>query len=193
MKMDIKQWNEEMYLDFLVDIEIARKELIDMKIFPDQGILCELYAVPSLNFQTYYAVVYENKGRVELAYAKPFIYTGCFDEPIKMYSFKDAKEAEKHPNAEGRIFMGIKRLSLNMELMFTDIMKNIPYNHFSGGHLVSIDGTFQIIRVSKDMKIVKQIAYRNSDEIAVPREKEYLKDVLNDLYIKVGEIIDNIS
>ncbi len=52
--MDIKQWDNERYQEYLTDIEIARKEIADMKLYPKEKIICDLYAIPSHNFQAYY-------------------------------------------------------------------------------------------------------------------------------------------
>ena len=45
------------YSAYLQDVEIAKKEIKDMKLYPKKRILGELYALPSHNFQTYYAAI----------------------------------------------------------------------------------------------------------------------------------------
>ena len=187
--MEFKQWDEERYNEYLKDVDIARKELDDIKLFPEHNILCDLYAIPSHNFQAYYAVVYEKNNRLNMVYAKPEIYVEYSDEPIKMYPFKYAKEAESHSIIEGRIVMGIKTLSPEFATVIRDIVYNIPNKHILDEKLVCIDGVFQAVRVFEESKMVKQIVYRMTDKIAFPKGKEYLREVLEELYLDVGKII----
>ena len=79
------------YSAYLQDVEIAKKEIKDMKLYPKKGILGELYALPSHNFQTYYAIIYEDEGKMKMVYAKSQIQVWHFSEPINMYTFKEAK------------------------------------------------------------------------------------------------------
>lgn len=187
--MGFKQWDKERYNEYLKDVDIARKELVDMKLFPEHNILCDLYAIPSHNFQAYYAVVYENKGRLHMVYAKPEIYVEHSVVPIKMYPFEYVKAAEMHSVAESRIIIGIKTLSTKFSTLIRDIVCNIPSEHILGENLVCIDGVFQAVRVFEESKVVKQIVYRMADKIAFPKGKEYLREVLEELYLDVGKII----
>ena len=57
------QMREEDYKKYKEDVDIAVNELTKMKLHPFDGrIICDLYAIPSHNQQTYYAIVYENNG-----------------------------------------------------------------------------------------------------------------------------------
>ena len=81
---------EEEYQEYEEDVEIAIGELTKMKLYPFDGrIICDLYAIPSHNHQTYYAIVYEKNGRYDMVYAKPQFYDPITHETIKMYRFKD--------------------------------------------------------------------------------------------------------
>jgi len=52
--------SEEKYREYLDDVKIAVSELTNMKLYPVEGnIVCDLYAIPSHIFQSYYAIVYE--------------------------------------------------------------------------------------------------------------------------------------
>lgn len=179
-----------MHYTYLEDIEIARKEIAEMKLFPEEAILCDLYALPSHNFQTYYAMIYEHAGHLEMVYARTELYasTDPYNEPILMYSFSSNKEAGKHPELDGRIIAGMKRIPGEMELLLTDIMENIPdEKHIEDSAI--IDGVLQAIRVFEGDNVVKEVAYRDAERIPLKGHSEYLADELSSLYIKIGDLI----
>ena len=161
--MEFKQRDEERYKEYLADVEIARRELVNMKLFPEQGILCDLYAITSHNHQVYYAIIYANDDKLNMAYAKTEIYTKQFVEPIKMYPFKDVKATEMDPNAEGRIIMGIKSISPKFAAKIYNVVTNMPDEHILAENMICIDGVFQAIRVFEESSVVKQIIYRVAD------------------------------
>ena len=68
--MNFEDWKEKKYHTYLDDIEIARKEIADVKLFPTGNLICDLYALPSHDFQAYYAMVYEHDGHQEMVYAR---------------------------------------------------------------------------------------------------------------------------
>lgn len=189
-KNGLKKGDKDRYDTYIKDIEIARKEMVDMKLFPEHGILCDLYAIPSHNLQAYYGIVYENDDGLELVYARTEIYVEHFTEPIKMYPFKYVKEAGQHRNVESRIIMGIRTLSPEFASVIRDIAVNIPKEHISSENIVTIDGVFQGVRIFEDEKVIKQIVYTEADKLILPKDKQYIKEVLNNLYLEVGKIID---
>ena len=118
---------EEEYQTYLEDVRIAISELTNMKLYPVEGnIVCDLYAIPSHNFQSYYAIVFEKNGRYEMLYAKPQLYEPVLQEYIKMYRFKDAKKVENSPARDGKIIMGIKNLSEEFVNEIKDIADYFP-------------------------------------------------------------------
>lgn len=122
-----EKMREEEYQEYLEDVKIAVSELTNMKLYPVEGnIVCDLYAIPSHNYQSYYAVIYEKDSRYEMLYAKPQFYEPVVQEYIKMYRFKDAKEAENHPVKNGKIIMGIKHLPEEFASEIKDIADNLP-------------------------------------------------------------------
>ncbi len=174
---------------YLEDVEIAKKEIKNMKLYPKTGILCELYAIPSHNYQTYYAVIYEDEGILKMVYAKSQIYVWFFSEPIKMYTFKEAKKADNHPAYMGKIIMGMRRLDEDFSRLITDIINNIQDGCSLDSRGAGLDGVFQAIQVYGKEKTIKQVSYWDADRIALPADKEYLRKELNNLYITVDTII----
>ena len=85
--MDNTNWDEERYIEYLEDVEIARCAITDALLFPSERIFCDLYSIPSHNHQAYYAVIYNANGKYEMTYARTEIYTRHFYEPIKIYPF----------------------------------------------------------------------------------------------------------
>lgn len=187
--MDKTNWDEERYLEYLEDVEIARCAITDALLFPSERILCDLYSIPSHNHQAYYAVIYNANGKYEMTYARTEIYTRHFSEPIKMYPFSDAKAAEKHAASDGRIIIGKKFMKADLMRVLDDIFTSVPEGLHLGRHLISIDGVFQAMRLFENNNVTKEIIYRDAKEIPLSPEKTYLIDIMNDLYLTIENII----
>lgn len=179
------------YQRYLEDVRIAVSELADMKLYPVEGnIVCDLYAIPSHNFQSYYAIVYEKDGRYEMLYAKPQLYEPVVQDYIKMYRFKDAKEAKNHPAKGGKIIMGIKHLPEEFANEIRDIADNLPVVKKSERSGMRIDGYFQAIRIYKNNTVTDELVFIDVEDLVFADKKDYLSRVLDELYVKVGEIIE---
>lgn len=186
----IKDWNEREYIDYLNDIEIARKEMQDMKLYPTEKIICDLYALPSHNHQAYYAIIYEHAGKYEMVYAKSQIYTPKYSEPIKMYRFADCKEADKHSGTEGRIIIGIAHLPEMFMDRLMEIMDSIPSKYILDEYGIMLDGVVQAIRVYHGDDVVKEVFYREAEQIPLSGGRKDLTEQLDNLYLRVEEMID---
>lgn len=182
-------WSDKRYQEYLEDIEIARSAIAEARLFPSNEILFDLYAIPSHNHQAYYTLIYEKDEHYEMVYARTEIYTRHFSEPIKMYPFSDAREAEKRPASDGRIIIGIKKLGADLMGLLDEITISVPTTKYKEKHLISLDGVFQAIRCFKQGTVIKEIVYRDAANIPLPPEKKYLKDNLDDLYLMIEKLI----
>ena len=181
---------EEDYRAYKEDVDIAIGELSKMKLYPVDGkIICDLYAIPSHNYQSYYAIIYEKGGRLDMVYAKPQFYEPITQEYIKMYRFKDAKEVENHPVKDGKIIMGIKHLPDEFTRVINDIVSNMPTVRHEDDRFV-LDGYFQAIRAYKNDAVCDEVVFKYADELTLPEEKKYLLGVLDELYIQVDKLIE---
>ena len=190
--MDIfeKMRNED-YQEYLEDVDIAIAELKSMKFYPVEGtIICDLYAIPSHNYQSYYAVIFESNGRYDMLYAKPQLFDPIVPGPIKMYRFKKAKEAENHTVKNGKIIMGMKHLSDEFVSTIKDILGAFPSVKSIDTDGYMLDGYFQAIRVYKNNTIDGEVVFCRIESLLLPKGKEYLSNVLDELYVSVGEIIE---
>jgi hypothetical protein len=184
------QMREKEYKEYEEDVEIAVDELTKMKLYPIDGeIVLDLYAIPSNNRQSYYAIVYDNNGRFDMVYAKPQFYEPITQELIKMYRFKDAKEVEGHPVKDGKIIMGVKPLSGELLDTLLDITDSFPSVRYDSEEF-TIDGCFQAIRIYKDDNISSEVSFSSGDELVLPKGKEYLANLLYNLYIEIGRLIE---
>lgn len=183
--MFFKDWKEGRYRAYLEDMEIARKEVAGVKLFPEENIICDLYALPSHNFQAYYAMIYEHDGHLEMVYARTELYAPCYEEPIRMYSFRKTKVYF------GFIITGIKHIPAETEALLTDIVKNLPDgNHILGENEVVIaDGVLQAVRVFDDDRVIKETVYENAEWVPLKDHGEYLRKELDCLYITIGNLI----
>lgn len=188
--MKTGSWNKKRYTEYMEDIRIARDEIKNMKLYPSEPVVCDIYALPSHNFQAYYAMLYERNGRLEMVYAKPQIYSCLYTEPVRMYSFATSRESGKHPGFDGRIVMGIRHLTDGFSELIRSIMQNLPDRYILDENWIVIaDGVFQALRVFDGDAVIKEAVYYEADRIPVENQKEWLINQLEHLYLLVGEII----
>ena len=187
--MDLKQFHEEDYKEYLEDIDIAISAMKESLLYPAEDILFDLYAIPSHNHQAYYAVVVEKDGAYEMVYAKTEISYIELDEVVRMYTFADAKSADASSGEVGKIIIGIAKLKSDFADLLKDIGDTVPGGRYHYENLFMLDGVFQVVRVYNAGKPEKEIVYENAGSITLPADKEYLRAELGDLYLTVEEII----
>ena len=182
---------EEEYQGYIEDVRIAVSELTEMKLYPVEGdIVCDLYAIPSHNYQSYYAIVYEKAGRYEMLYAKPQFYDPVAQDYIRMYRFKDAKAVEDHPVKDGKIIMGIKQLSDEFGNEIKAIVSCFPTVKKAKEDSFTLDGYFQVIRIYKSNTVYRELFFRDVEDLVFPDKKDEISELLDGLYIQVGKIIE---
>lgn len=191
--MSLENYHEKLYLDYLADIKIARAEIKNMKLYPTEAVICDIYALPSHNFQAYYAMFYERNGRMQILYAKPQIYHRQYAEPVKMYTFstnRKVKNRSVYDGRDGRIIIGMKYLSDKSAEMIKNIIRNLPETWILEENMVVIlDGVFQAIRVFDGDAVIKEAVYHTADRIPFKDQQELMTKQLDSLYLLIGEII----
>ena len=153
--MSLENYHGKLYLDYIADIKIARAEIKNMKLYPTEAVICDIYALPSHNFQAYYAMFYERNGRMQILYAKPQIYHRQYAEPVKMYTFSTNRKVKIHSGYDGRIIIGMKYLSDKSAEMIKNIVRNLPGTCILEENLFIMDGVFQAIRVFEQQGLDK--------------------------------------
>ena len=186
--MALTSWDEKWYEEYMEDVIRARMEIENMKLYPSEALICDMYALPSHNFQTYYAMLYEHHGKWEMVYAKPQIYRYQYAEPVKMYSFSTSRKVQEH-FGDGRIIIGIRHLPDGFVKMVKNIIENLPDNHVLGEGVMGIDGVLQAIRVFDGDTVVKEVVYYLADMIPLKDQKEWMTKQLEELYLLVGKMI----
>ena len=187
--MDLKQFHEEDYKEYLEDIDIAISAMKESLLYPAEDILFDLYAIPSHNHQAYYAVVVEKDGTYEMVYAKTEISYIVLEETVRMYTFSSAKKADTSSSEVGKIIIGIAKLKPNFVELLKDIGETVPGGRYFYKNLFVLDGVFQVVRVFNAGKPVKEIVYESKEGFILPADKEYLRDELGELYLTVEGII----
>ena len=93
-------------------------------LFPREGLLCDLYCIPSHNHQAFYTRIYGCGGVNPAVYAKSVMRdrNGC----IYMYPFSDAQKAGEHIPPFGKIVCGCEELSKSYMEMLDRIIKRLP-------------------------------------------------------------------
>lgn len=188
----MNSWYKKWYEEYMEDVRIARTEIKNMKLYPSEALLCDMYALPSHNFQTYYAMIYDHHGRWEMIYAKPQIYKCQYTEPVKMYSFSTNRKVQKHAGYDGRTIIGIRHLPEEFVKTIKSILKNLPDNHvLEENGIVTVDGVLQAVRVFDGDAVTKEIVYFQADQIPFKDQKEWMTKQLENLYMLVGKIIES--
>lgn len=181
---------EYQYQSYLSDIDIAIEAIKDSLLYPSDGILFDLYAIPSHNHQAYYAIVCKEKTGYEMTYARTEIYDMNFEEPIKMYQFSWAKVAQEHSARDGRIIVGITMVSEEFVKLLNEVSDSVVDGDYCSKIIGRLDGYFQVIRFWHEEKIIKQIAYDDPDLILIKDGRKDIKDFLDNLYVSVEGFID---
>ena len=180
---------EEQYRTYKEDVDIAIRELSEMKFYPVDGkIMCDLYAIPSFNGVSYFSILFEKDGRYDMVYARPQFYDLVLHKHVRTYPFKDAKKYESHPAKDGKIIMGIRHLPSEFVAEIKDILSNMPTVRHKDEGLV-LDGYFQAIRLYMDNAVCDELIFSSEDELLFPSGGESLTKVLDELYVKVSELI----
>ena len=195
MQTGLEQARKERYAEYLEDIEIARKEMEKVKLYPAEEIVCDLYAIPSHNKQAFYAVVYPDNMGCKMVYAKTQIYTpqnpSELGEPIRMYDFRTCRKAmeESLHNSkwQGHVVIGLKQLSDDFVKQIDNLCKNLPEKYILEDDGIMIDGVFQAIRFWEQGQVVKEVVYEMA--VQIPVESKELVNELENMYLTVGEII----
>ena len=188
-KSDCFIHDEDRYIKYIHDVEIAKSAITDALLYPLDNILYDLYAVPSHNHQAYYALIYQTNGNYEMIYARTEINTFYLDVPIKMYPFSDAKTAETQTARNGRIIIGKKRINTDLITILDDIFTNVKERKNLEEDRIILDGVFQAMRMYKNNTVSKEIVYCFAESIPVREDKSYLVGVMNDFYLNIEKII----
>ena len=69
------------------------------------------------------------------------------------------------------------------------IRNNIPEYKLENDNGIMIDGSYQVIRFFKDDSITKIIEYNSTKTIFVSEDKEYLRSILENMYLTIENII----
>ncbi len=159
----IKGLNNRCYMEYLHDIDLANNAMSEcMLSVPEKGLICDIYAIPSHNYQTYYAKIYRDDAGYKILYAKPIIHDCVYGKDIFMYPFRDSVQAK---NGEGKIVCGIKTLDADFVNSLITKFECLPDKYICGSDQIVLDGVFQAIRVYENDKLIKEVVYRNPEHI----------------------------
>ncbi len=190
MGCSIVSKTDDMSVFYKEDIQIAIAAMKESLLYPDSEIIYDLYAIPSHNQQSFYAVIYRKNDEYEMVYAKTAIYHMLFDEPIRMYPFSDAQNAKSKANCDGRIIVGISKLDDSFVDRLSDVIVTVPAGYYYDNELFMLDGVFQVVRSFSD-GAAKEIIYENTGRIPSIDDQPEIKDFLENMYLFVGKIISH--
>ena len=177
----------------LDDIAVAQMCLDDSKLsaaFSSERLICDIYALPSHNHQTFYVQIFENDDGYTLLFAKTYIATPIGLECV-MYSFQDALKADEHIGCKGDIFCGIHRVAIDNETINTLISVLPKVDDMVETSAIRIDGVTTIVRKYEKQNCVS-LGYHDANEIETNSYTEEQRKFLDSLYIHLERIIGNL-
>lgn len=178
--------------DYLRDIEVADSELAEKNFHADpKSVICDVYALPSHNHQTFYGKLVTERGFFKIIYAKAIQNSIWFSEPIYMYRFEEAKRFESHPMKKGRIICRAKLMdkALINRLLFT--AARISDAQPDDAVLPTIDGVFTAVRIYENGVVKQKIMYTEPERLTFRDEADNGEalEFLRGLYLAIEKII----
>ena len=188
----LKKFYEEQYADYLYDIKLANEALSELLLnVSENEIICDLYALPSHNHQTFYAKIYKSDKGYVVLYAKPILHYVMDREDIFMYRFRDSVKLGESHGLRGRIVCGIKYLDEAFVNDFLLKLECLPKKHILSSDKFVLDGVLQAIRVFESGILKKELVYEDAEEIPFGQNDNLteLKSFCSELYLKIEQII----
>lgn len=158
--------DKEKYKACIDDIEVAKTEIKNMKLYPED-VVADFYCIPSHNHQAYYAMLSCTDDNYRLTYIKTQVYFPGHKNPIKMYPFALCKKAEKHPGKQGQFMIGVKKVAESEVAVLMDMLGDLPMTHIFQEDGLYLDGVVQGIRAFGDnpKAVSKEVFYRDAAKI----------------------------
>ena len=152
-----------------VDIQIGRNELkklqFDYTYDDKHELVYELYCIPSHNEQAYYVQIFKKNATYYASYVKSVIEDYAIGVTIYMYTLRDAVEANDMNRYYGKLVCGYKKISDDNVRYLKGLFEYIHIgSHWNENSGIYIDGTFQMIRVYSDGKMIKELAFHNETD-----------------------------
>lgn len=190
--MRISENSTDWRSSYLQDIKVAENELV-IKGFKSErrSVLCDIYALPSHNHQTFYARIVSERGFYKLVYAKPVQNSIWFHDPIYMYTLEEAKRFEEHPMRCGRIICRARLI----DKAFADNVIRVMYKlaDFQPEDTVIPDkeAVFTAIRVYEGGHVWREVYYTDAEKLVFKASANRDNEVklLSELYLTVEKLI----
>ena len=179
---------KERYEEYLEDIELANRALSDSMLnIPDEDLICDIYAIPSHNHQTFYVKIFRAEAGYKILFAKSILNNPVYTEEIYMYPFVVAAQAGER---RGKIVCGIKTLEEHFVDNLIDKLETLPDKYLFKMDEFVLDGVSHIIRVYEGGRIQKEVAYGQAESIPYKADDIVeLQWFFSSLYLKIEQII----
>lgn len=174
------------------EINVANSELAAKNFRIDEAsVVCDIYALPSHNHQTFFGRIVSERGIHKIVYAKAIQSSMWFSDPIYMYTFEEAKRFEDHPMKRGRI---ICRATLCEKSFIDHLLFNVwKLVDIQPDDTVqpSIDADFTAIRMYEHGVVTKSIFYTDASKLEFRGRADNFEAIkfLNKLHFSVENII----
>lgn len=184
--------NDDWLSAYLRDVKVADHE-ISVKNFhiEKSSVVCDIYALPSHNHQTFYGKLVSEHGFYKFVFAKAIQNSIWFSDPIYMYRFEEAKRFENHPMKKGRIICRAKLMEKGLvnRLMFT--LDRLSDEQPDDTVAPSAEADFTAIRLYEHGAVCKKIFYTDVKKLVFRDDKDRIDaaDFLQSLFVAVEKVI----
>ena len=177
---------------YLRDIEIANSELAEKHFFADpKSVICEIYALPSHNHQTFFGKLISERGFYKIIYAKAIQNSIWFSEPIYMYRFEEAKQFENHPMKKGRIVCRAKLIEKSVINRLLPALEKLDVSQPADTVEPSAEASFTSVVLYENGVRSKHVIYTDPEKLVFldGADNADAVDFLRNLYLIIEKII----
>ena len=177
---------------YLRDIEVAEAELTH-KNFRNENcsVLCDIYALPAHNHQTFFARIVSERGFYKMIFAKPIQNSIWFHDPIYMYTFDEAKRFEEHPMKQGRIICRARLIDKSLADSVIFSVYKLADSQPEQTVTPTGEAVFTAIRVYEGGRPWREVFYTDAEKLVFSDSTDHFEDVklLSNLYLKIEKLI----
>ena len=174
------------------EIGVADSEITSKNFHVDESsVICDIYALPSHNHQTFYGKIVQEHGLYKIIFAKAIQSSMWFSDPIYMYTFEEAKRFEDHPMKRGRIICRAKLCEKSfVDHLLFNVWKLLDTQPDSAVQ-PSIDAVFTAIRMYERGSVSKCIFYTDAEKLDFRASADNFEAVkfFNKLHLTIEKII----
>ncbi len=173
------------------EVSFAENELVQKSFRVNApSVVCDIFALPSHNHQTFFVKLISEHGIYKLVFAKAVQNSIWFSEPIYMYTFEEAKRFEEHPMRHGRIVCRAKLVEKSFFSELTEALRGLSDNQ-PECVTPAIDADFTAVRVYENGSVAKSFFFTDASKLSFYSnvDSEKSAEYFGNLHLTVENLI----